>query len=404
MFLETLLLAIREIRRNVLRSALTILGVVIGVAAVITMVTVGNGATARVTADIASLGSNLLMVRPGQRRHGPGGTSAAADPLRQQDVDDITTQISGLAAVVPAVSRGVQAVFADQNWSTSVTGSDNGFFVARNWSLAGGRTFSEGDLRAGNAVCILGDTVRRKLFGAQEALGASIRLEMLSCRVIGVLASKGQSSFGTDQDDFVLVPLRTFQRRISGDVDSIGMIFVSAQADVSTSKVQRDIEALLRQRRHIASGKDDDFWVMDMKEIASTVSGATRVLTGLLGAVAAVSLLVGGIGIMNIMLVSVTERTREIGTRLAIGAMARDVLLQFLVEAVALSSFGGLVGIALGLAGAAVGAHMLSVPFVFDPVIVAVAFLFSAAVGVVFGYWPAHQAARLNPIDALRHE
>jgi putative ABC transport system permease protein len=344
------------------------------------------------------------MVRPGQRRHGPGGTSAAADPLRQQDVDDITTQISGLAAVVPAVSRGVQAVFADQNWSTSVTGSDNGFFVARNWSLAGGRTFSEGDLRAGNAVCILGDTVRRKLFGAQEALGASIRLEMLSCRVIGVLASKGQSSFGTDQDDFVLVPLRTFQRRISGDVDSIGTIFVSAQADVSTSKVQRDIEALLRQRRHIASGKDDDFWVMDMKEIASTVSGATRVLTGLLGAVAAVSLLVGGIGIMNIMLVSVTERTREIGTRLAIGAMARDVLLQFLVEAVALSSFGGLVGIALGLAGAAVGAHMLSVPFVFDPVIVAVAFLFSAAVGVVFGYWPAHQAARLNPIDALRHE
>jgi putative ABC transport system permease protein len=404
MFLETLLLALRAIRRNALRSALTILGVVIGVAAVITMVTVGNGATARVTSDIASLGSNLLMVRSGQRRHGPGGTSATSNPLRPQDVDAIATQISGLAAVAPASSRGVQAVFADQNWSTTVTGADDAFFLARNWTLASGRIFSEGELRGGAGVCLLGQTVRDKLFGAQDPLDATIRLEKLSCRVIGVLSPKGQSSFGTDQDDFVLVPLRTFQRRISGDVDSIGIIFVSARDGVSTEKVQHDIEALLRQRRHIAPGTDDDFWVMDMKEIATTVSGATRVLTGLLGAVAAVSLLVGGIGIMNIMLVSVTERTREIGTRLAIGALARDVLLQFLVEAVALSSLGGLAGIALGLLGAALGAHFLHVPFVFDPVIVAIAFLFSAAVGVIFGYFPARQAARLNPIDALRHE
>ncbi|HKI97393.1 MAG TPA: ABC transporter permease [bacterium] len=404
MFLETLLLAAREIRRNVLRSSLTILGVVIGVAAVITMVTVGNGATARVTSDISSLGSNLLIVRPGQHRHGPGGTSSGADPLRQQDLDAITTQVSGLAAVAPLVSRGVQAVYADQNWSTSVSGTTDGFFQARNWGLTEGRQFTEGELRGGAAVCILGQTVRSKLFGAQNPLGAMIRLEKLSCHVIGLLESKGQSSFGTDMDDLVLVPLRTFQRRIAGNVENIGTLLVSAENSVSTEKVQRDIEALLRQRRHIAPGMDDDFWVMDMKEIAATVSGATRVLTGLLGAVAAVSLLVGGIGIMNIMLVSVTERTREIGTRLAIGALARDVLLQFLVEAVVLSSLGGVVGILLGLGGAALGAHLLKVPFVFNPGIVAIAFVFSAAVGVVFGYFPARQAARLNPIEALRHE
>ncbi len=404
MFAETLLLALREIRRNVLRSSLTILGVVIGVAAVITMVTVGNGATARVTSDIASLGSNLLMVRQGQRRHGPGGTSATADPLRQQDMDAIVSQIAGLAAVAPAASRGVQSVYADANWSTVVTGSTDAYLTVQNWKLAGGRIFNEGEERSGAAVCIIGQTVRSKLFGAQDPLGATIRLEKLSCRVIAVLAPKGQSTFGQDMDDFVLVPMRTFQRRIAGNIDNIGTIYVSAKDGVPTPKVQHDIEALLRQRRHIVPGADDDFWVMDMKEIAATVSGATRVLTGLLGAVAAVSLVVGGIGIMNIMLVSVTERTREIGTRLAVGALARDVLLQFLVEAVVLSSFGGLVGIALGLVGAAVGAHFLAVPFVFDPVIVAVAFLFSAAVGVIFGFFPARQAARLNPIDALRHE
>ena len=404
MFAETVWLAIREIRRNVLRSALTILGVVIGVAAVITMVTLGNGATARVTGDIAALGSNMLIVRPGQRPRGAGGARTSADPLTLDDLAAIATDVRGLTAVAPSATRGIQAIFGNENWSTTVTGSDGGFLLVRNWALAGGRNFTDGEVRSGTAVCLLGETVRGKLFGAQDPLGAMIRLEKLSCRVIGVLASKGQSSFGTDYDDFVLVPLRTFQRRITGRTESIGSVLVSAAEGVATEKVQRDIEALLRQRRHIPEGKDSDFWVMDMKEITSTVTGATRILTGLLGAVAAVSLLVGGIGIMNIMLVSVTERTREIGTRLAIGARARDVLLQFLVEAVVLSSFGGLAGIALGLTGAAVGARALDVPFVFDPAIVAIAFLFSAAVGVLFGYFPALQAARLNPIEALRHE
>jgi len=402
MFLETLLLALREIRRNVLRSVLTVLGVVIGVAAVITMVTIGNGATERVTSDIASLGSNLLMVRSGQRAR--GGARSGAEPLRMDDLAAIRAEVPGLAGVAPTASMVTQAIYGNENWSTSVTGGDDQFFAVRNWTLSSGRIFSESDLRAGSALCILGQTVRSKLFGSQDPLESMIRLEKLSCRVIGVMSPKGQSSFGSDLDDFVLVPLRTYQRRISGNTDALGTIFVSAANGVSTAKVQLDIEALLRQRRRIPPGRENDFWVMDMKEIAGTVTGATRVLTGLLGAVAAVSLLVGGIGIMNIMLVSVTERTREIGTRLAIGALARDVLLQFLVEAVVLSSLGGLIGIALGLTGAALGARALEVPFVFSPSIVAVAFLFSAAVGVIFGYFPARQAARLNPIDALRHE
>jgi putative ABC transport system permease protein len=402
MIWDAMLLALREIRRNVLRSALTILGVVIGVAAVITMVTVGGGATLRVTSDIAALGSNMLMVRPGQRHGGGGGARASARPFTVDDGEALAREVAGVAAVAPATTRGMHAIFGNENWSTTVTGTDDAYFTVRDWPVELGRKFNLGELRTGAAVCVLGSTVRSKLFGAQDPLDASIRLEQLSCRVIGVLSSKG-STLGNDSDDLVLIPLRTFQRRVAGDQD-VGLLFVSAADAVDTSKVQKDIESLMRQRRRIGAGRDDDFFVMDMKEIVKTVSGATRILTGLLGAVAAVSLLVGGIGIMNIMLVSVTERTREIGVRLAIGAMARDVLLQFLVEAVVLSSFGGIVGIALGLGGAAAVARILVVPFVTDPTIVAVAFLFSAAVGVVFGYWPARQAARLNPIEALRHE
>ena len=403
MLIETFLLAQREIRRNVLRSSLTVLGIVIGVAAVITMVTLGSGATAKVTGDIAKLGSNMLFVSPGQGFHGPGGARSEAKPFDMADVTAIEREVAGVKAVAPSVTRSAQIIYGNINRTTAVTGSTNGFIDVRDWPLASGRRFSEGEIRAGQSVVILGDTVRKDLFGGQDPIGKRIRLQNITFKVIGVLSSKGQSSFGSDQDDMVLIPLRTLQRRITGNTD-INTIMVSARDGVSTSKVQKDIEALMRERRRIAIGKEDDFHVRDMKEILSTLTGTTRVLTALLGAVAAVSLLVGGIGIMNIMLVSVTERTREIGTRLAIGATERQVLMQFLVEAVVLASFGGMCGIALGLGAGALGARGLQVPFVINPGIVAAAFLFSGAVGIIFGYFPARQAARLDPIEALRHE
>lgn len=403
MLLETILLAQREIRRNVMRSSLTVLGIVIGVASVITMVTLGQGATAKVTSDISKLGSNLLMVRPGQGFRGPGGARTSSDPFDAADVAALEREISALKAVAPTASNPGQAIYGNQNWSTTVMGSTNAFLKVRDWPLDSGRRFMEGELRAGKAVCILGSTVRKELFGGQDPMGYTIRLGKISFKVIAVLTNKGQSSFGTDQDDFVLIPLRAFQRRIAGNAD-VSRVYVSAKDGVSTEKVKRDIERLMHDRRHIAAGEEDDFNVRDMQEIVATLTGTTRVLTALLGAVAAVSLLVGGIGIMNIMLVSVTERTREIGTRLAIGALEREVLMQFLVEAVVLSSFGGLIGIVLGLAVAAFCTRFFGIPFVLNLGIVLIAFVFSGAVGVLFGYFPARKAARMDPIEALRHE
>ncbi|GAB6039922.1 ABC transporter permease [Endothiovibrio diazotrophicus] len=399
---NALLLALREIRRNVMRSALTILGIVIGVAAVIVMVTVGEGATLQVTRQIASLGSNLLMVVPGQRMG--MGQRSTAPAFRLADAEAIARQVNAIAAVAPSASQSTTAVFGNTNWSTKVTGTTNDFLTAGNWSLRLGRPFSAAELRAGKAVCIIGETVRKELFGEQQdPLGQKIRLEKLSCQVIGLLASKGQSTMGSDQDDFVVIPLRTFHRRIAGDRD-VRLIQVSVRDGASTEETLESIKRLLRERRHIGANEDDDFSAMDMKEIARTLSGTTRVLTLLLGAVAAVSLLVGGIGIMNIMLVSVTERTREIGIRLAIGALEREVLMQFLVEAVMLSSLGGMIGIALAIGASLALSSLMQFPFVLNGGIVVVAFLFSAAVGVLFGYFPARKAARLDPIDALRHE
>ena len=403
MLWNAILLAFREIRRNAMRSALTMLGIVIGVAAVITMVTLGRGATAQVTADIASLGSNILHVRQGQKFRGHGGVRGAADPFDLGDVEAIAREISAVAAVAPVTSQTVLAIYGNENWTTSVTGSDNALFKAQQWSIEAGRQFIDSELRAGKPVCILGNTVRKELFGTQDPLGAAIRLGKLSCQVIGILEAKGQSTFGRDQDDLIVVPVRAFQRRISGNRD-ISAIYVSAQSSDVTGKVKQDIELLMRQRRHISATEEDDFHVRDMKELVATVTSATRVLTALLGAVAAVSLVVGGIGIMNIMLVSVTERTREIGIRIAIGALGRDVLRQFLVEAIVLSSLGGVVGIVLGLASCAIAAPMLGVPLVFDPVIMVIAVAFSGAIGIIFGYFPARKAARLDPIEALRHE
>jgi putative ABC transport system permease protein len=399
---NALLLALREIRRNVLRSSLTVLGIIIGVAAVITMVTVGAGATAEVTSRIASLGSNLLIVRPGQG-FGPGRGGARARPFDAADAEAIAQQVGNLRAVAPTAQSGSLAIFGNRNWQTVVTGTTNGWFEAGNWELADGRLFSATELRAGRSLCILGETPRNQLFGTQNPVGSTIRLNALACRVVGLLQAKGQSAMGTDQDDVVVLPLRTFQRRISGDTD-VNVILLSVADGVATEVVKEDVERLLRQRRHVGAGKESDFNVFDTKQIAQTLTGTTRVLTMLLGSVAGVSLLVGGIGIMNIMLVSVTERTREIGIRLAIGALERDVLGQFLVEAVVLASFGGLVGIALALALSAGLTALMDIPFVLDPAVMLLAFAFSAAVGIVFGYFPARRAARLDPIEALRHE
>jgi len=401
MLWNALLLALREIRRNLMRSALTMLGIVIGVASVIVMVNLGSGATAQVGQQIASLGSNLLMVRTGQRLG--FGQRSEAENFDIDDAEAIAREVGGIAAVAPGASQPMTAIYGNRNWSTTVTGSDNNYFPVGNWTLAQGREFSASELRAGAAVCILGERVRKELFGSQDAVGEKVRLNKLSCQVIGLLEAKGQSAGGRDQDDLVVIPLRTFWRRVAGNQD-VQMIYVSAREGASTGKVQRDIELLMRERRRIAANEDDDFNVRDMKEIAEALTGTTKVLTTLLGAVAAVSLLVGGIGIMNIMLVSVTERTREIGIRLAIGALEREVLLQFLVEAVVLSSFGGLLGILLAVATTYGLAALLGMPPLLDAGIMLLAFLFSAAVGVIFGFFPARKAARQDPIEALRYE
>jgi putative ABC transport system permease protein len=402
MWRDVLLLALREIRRNALRSFLTVLGIVIGVAAVITMVTVGGGATAKISADISSLGSNILYVIPGQHR-GAGRGSAAAKAFEAADVDAVSEQIGSLRTVVPTTSQAATVVYGNASRSTGITGTTDAFLEARRWPLAAGRPFNDAEVRGGKAVCILGETVRRELFGGQDAVGVILRVGKISCRVIGVLSAKGQSSMGSDQDDTLLMPLRTVQRRLTGKQE-INAILVSVSDASSTEKATRDITLLLRERRHIGAGEEDDFTVLDMKEITAALTGTTKIMTMLLGAVAAVSMLVGGIGIMNIMLVSVTERTREIGTRLAIGALESEVLLQFLVEAVVLSSLGGLVGVVLAIVATVAITHGMGIPFILNPGIIAVAFLFSGAIGIVFGYFPALRAARLDPIEALRHE
>jgi len=398
---NALWLALRELRRNVMRSILTMLGIIIGVAAVIILVTLGSGATRRVTEQIASLGSNRLMISPGKRM-GPGQSSGAA-PFKLADAEAISRDVPALVAVAPVSSRSTTAIYANENWSTTVTGTTDQYFTLSNRRMQEGRAFTASEARVGASVCVIGETVRDKLFGRQSPIGIRIRLQKLSCEVIGLIQSKGQSTMGMDQDDLIVVPLRTFQRRIAGNED-VSLIQVSAKDGASTERVRQNIIRLMRARRHLSASQDDNFSVMDMKEIARMLSGTTRMMTMLLSAVAAVSLLVGGIGIMNIMLVSVTERTREIGTRLAIGALEREVLLQFLVEAVVLSSFGGLIGIVLALIASASLAGVLQVPFIFNAPIVMIGFAFSAAVGVVFGYVPACKAARLDPIEALRHE
>jgi len=403
---SVLMLALRSVRRNLLRSFLTVLGIVIGVGAVITMVTLGNGATQAIELQITSLGTNLLMVMPGQRGPGGGGGGGGGVPqFTEADAEAIRTQIGGVAAVAPQGRAAVTVVGNGRNWSTSVYGSSNHWFVTGNWKLASGRLFDDEEQRAGAAACIVGETVRREIFAGtagQTGLGQALRVKQFSCTVIGILAAKGQGGMG-DQDDAVVVPLTTLQRRVTGS-RRIGLLLVSMADGADSGPLKASLRQLMRERRKLSDSDDDNFNVFDTQQLAETLSSTMGVLTSLLGAVAAVSLLVGGIGIMNIMLVSVTERTREIGLRLAVGALESEVLLQFLIEAVVLSALGGLIGVLIAAVASWVGAGLMLVPYAFDPAINGLALVFSAFIGVVFGYFPARRAARMDPIEALRHE
>ena len=403
MLFETFRLALSAVFRNKLRSFLTVLGIVIGVASVIAMVTVGQGSTAQVQSDVASLGSNLLMIRPGAPGRGPGGASNDAAPLTLQDMQAIVHNIPDIVAATPTSARSQTVVFGEVNHQVTVTGTDTAYLAIRGWTLAQGRVFSEGEMRAGTPVCILGTTTSTALIGEGNPVGTVIRVGKITCEVIGLLEKREASTFGQDDNATILMPLNAFQRRISGNknVQSISVTFADG---VAAEQVTAQIQSLMRERRKLAGDENDDFNVFDMKQISSVLTGITGVLTGLLSAVAAISLLVGGIGIMNIMLVSVTERTREIGIRMAVGATERQVLMQFLVEAIVLSLIGGLLGIVFGLALGAAGSYALNIGFVPDWRIIAASFAFSAVVGVVFGYFPARRAARMDPIEALRHQ
>ncbi len=402
MIWSTLLLAFRALRRNSLRSALTMLGIVIGVAAVIAIVTLGSGASQRVSAGVSSLGDRLLFVNPGTNLGGPQrGVTVRQFTLR--DVEAIQRDVPGVEAVSPTANTPVTAVYGNNHWPVNVTGITKEYFSVRNATLLRGVEFDEGQYQSGRLVCIIGKTVREELFGSSDPVGASIRIGIVSCPVVGELESKGQSGFGQDQDNVILAPLRAVQSRLVGNED-ISSIGVSVAPWATNADVKARVEALMRTRRNIAEQDNDNFRVMDLAEIAGVLADVTGVLTLFLAAIAAVSLLVGGIGIMNIMLVSVTERTREIGIRLAIGALESEVLAQFLVEAVILTTLGGAIGVGLGLAGSFAASRALNFPFVLSPAVILGAFAFSALIGVVFGFVPARRAARLDPIDALRHE
>ncbi|ALJ13886.1 ABC transporter permease [Sphingopyxis macrogoltabida] len=398
----TFFLALRSIRRHVLRSFLTVLGIVIGVAAVVTMVTLGNATTAAVQSQISALGTNILQIRPGQG-FGRGGGGPRPPDFEMADLEAIAQQIGGVTAVAPQAQTSGTAIYEGANWSTTVNGTTDAYFTVQPWPLAEGRTFTPAEEQAGKSVCIIGNTIRQNLFRGGSAVGQRFRIKGVSCDVIGVLSTRGQAGFGGDQDDIVIMPVKAVQRRFTGNQD-ISVMLVGIDQNYASEQVQASITDLLRERRKITDGKNDDFNIFDTKQISETLTGTTTLLTRIVAAVAAISLVVGGIGIMNIMLVSVTERTREIGIRLAIGAVAREVLMQFLVEAIVLSCLGGLAGLVIAQLAIAILSPLMQVSWMFDAQINVIAFAISALIGVVFGYFPARRAASLNPIDALRHE
>ncbi|MGD9625600.1 MAG: ABC transporter permease [Arcobacter sp.] len=403
MLTNALLIALKEIRRNLLRSFLTILGIVIGVASVIAMVMIGDGTTANVKQSISKLGTNMLTLRVGQERRGAPRDDNSAKPFTQDDIVAIKNDIQNIKAVAAENSTKMNIVYGNKSTSSSVIGTSNDYFIIKDWELLEGRTFEESELNSGKSSCIVGTTIVKQLFDAESPIGANIRLKNISCNIIGVLKSKGAAAFGNDQDEIIIVPLKMYQSKIKGNKD-ISSILISITEGKYIEGAKTDITLLMQERRAIKVGEADNFHIRDMEDLLSTMTSTTKMLTYLLGSIAAISLLVGGIGIMNIMLVSVTERTREIGTRLAIGAMESEVLLQFLVEAVVLSMFGGIIGIVFGMCIGYIVVNSMDLLFIINKQIIMISFFFSTLIGVIFGYFPARKAARLNPIEALRYE
>jgi putative ABC transport system permease protein len=402
MLFEAIKLALRTIRRNVLRSILTLLGIVIGVASVIALVTLGQGTTQKVTADLAKLGSNMLIARTGGPAPGPPQANEGRS-FTMRDVEALEAGLQNVRGVSPSANKQEKVVFGSNADDVTITGAEIVFFTVQDWTFSQGGPFTEAEARGGEAVCAIGETVRREILAMDQPIGETLRVGTVPCKIVGVMAPKGQSAFGSDQDQVVVMPLRTFHRRIAGNT-RISSIAVSTNTQDDMAPAQAAIMEILRETRRVARGAEDNFTVRDLTQIASTLSATSTVMTGLLSAVAAVSLLVGGIGIMNIMLVSVAERTREIGIRLAIGALGSQVLTQFLVEAIVLCLLGGFIGIALGLGLAGLGSSLLDIPFNVAPSTVLMAFGFSGLIGFIFGFFPARRAAQLDPIEALRHE
>ena len=397
------LIAIKEIKRNILRSFLTILGIVIGVASVIAMVMIGDGTTANVQQSISKLGTNMLTLRVGQERRGPPREDNSAKPFTEEDISAIKNEIQNIKAVASENSTKMNIVLGNKSTTSSVIGTNNDYFIIKDWEVTEGRTFEDSELNSGKPSCIIGTTIVKQLFTETDPIGMNIRLKNLSCNVIGVLKSKGAAAFGNDQDEIVIVPLKMYQQKIKGDKD-VSSILISITDGKLIDNAKIEITSLMQERRALRIEEPDNFHIRDMQDILSTMTSTTKMLTYLLGSIAGISLLVGGIGIMNIMLVSVTERTREIGTRLAIGAMENEVLLQFLVEAIVLSTLGGIIGIFLGATIGYITVNIMDLPFILNHQIILISFVFSTLIGVFFGYFPARKAARLNPIDALRYE
>lgn len=402
--LATIRLALRALQRNKLRSVLTMLGIVIGVGAVVAMVGIGNGAKAQVEAQIATLGQNMILVFPGSvTSGGVHSGSGGAGTLKLEDAKAIESEVPDVTAVSPGVRASVQVSFGNQNWSTSVAGESPDYFDIRQWSLSAGAPFTDQDLRSSAKVAVIGQTVANQLFGEEDPVGQIIRIRNVPFQVVGLLRPKGTSVMGSDQDDVIVIPYTTAMKRLIGST-LLRMISVQCSSEDKTTAVVQGITDLLRQRHRLGSDRENDFMVRSQQEIAEMATATSKILRVLLGAIASVSLVVGGIGIMNIMLVSVTERTREIGIRIAIGAHGNDIMSQFLIESVTLSSLGGILGILLGLGTSSTLSRVAGWPTLTSPAAIVVAFLFSAAVGVFFGLYPARKAASLDPIDALRYE